>query len=67
MSFSKPSSSSDLGVQNTVDELVAELFHLLGQGQVTCFKLLPKMFMCELTVIFHIIVLRDVSTFENSR
>ena len=67
MSFSKPSSSSDLGVQNIVDELVAELFHLLGQGQVTCFKFLPKMFMCELTVIFHIIVLRDVSTFENSR
>ncbi len=42
MSFSKQSSSSDLGVQNTVDELVAELFHLLGQGQVTCFKFVPK-------------------------
>lgn len=67
MSFSKPSSSSDLGVQNAVDELVAELFHLLGQGQVTCFKFLQKMFKRELTVMFHIMVLRDVSTFENSR
>lgn len=40
MSSSKlsPGGSASLDVQSTVEELASELFHLLGQGQVTCFN-----------------------------